>query len=255
MNRPQMARHYKRSPLVEAVFEFMPISAELDDAGLAALRLASSEYQDETVEQGVLQRVDFSPTGPVSSKTEARPPRYKRMHSSKTMLVQFSRELFCFNALVPYTHYLDYKPEIERLFSEYVRAARPRGVLFLGQRYLNRIMLPTDAADPSEYLALYPRMSPSTRRQKPMFLQIEAEQFAEGGHVLATLSYQGPDGATKRPTYVLDLYARTGERPAIDFLWPNVSTWHDFAHDALTKAFESSIEDEARSLFGLEESR
>jgi len=250
MNRPQMARQYKRSPLVEAVFEFMPISAGLDDAGMAALRRASADYSEEKVEQNILQRVDISPARPPRSTTVHQAVRYKRTHTSKTKLAQFSSELFCFNALVPYTHYRDYKPEIERLFAEYVRSARPTGVRFLGQRYINKILLPTDDADPSDYLAIHPKMNTPTRR---IFLQMEAAQLAKGGHLLASLSYQGPDVATKRPTYILDLYARTGDRPAIDFLWPDVCAWHDLAHEALVKAFEASIDEKARTLLGLED--
>ena len=250
-----MAKHYKRSPLVEAVFEFTPMKAELEEVGVAQLRAASADYSQETKEQNILQQVEINPVRPPRTTTQTRPVRYKRLHPSRTKLVQFSAELFCFNALAPYTHYEEYMPEVERLFLEYVRVARPQGVLFLGQRYINKILLPPDASDPSEYFALYPRISVSPSSNPPFLLQMEAGQFSNGGRVVATLSFQGSDAATKRPTYILDLYARSGERPTIEFLWPAVRAWHDTAHDALTKTFEKSIEQTARMLFGLEDTQ
>lgn len=82
-------------------------------------------------------------------------------------MVQFANDLCAFNALRPYTHYVDYLPAMKSLVDAYAGRTKPTGVEFLGQRYSNEVLLPDVEADPSDYFASYPRIPGQDTRHPP----------------------------------------------------------------------------------------
>ena len=168
--------------------------------------------------------------------------------TDKRRMFQFGRDLCAFNALAPYTSYVDYVPEMRPLVEEYANRARPTSVLFLGQRYLNHILLPDTAADPSDYFRVYPKLGV---RHQPFAMQLQVGEVVQGMTVLS-LVFQGLDAGI-RPRYLLDLYVRTRDNPDIPFQWEKMRAWQDVAHQGIIKAFEEAISDRCRDLFGRKE--
>ena len=109
-----MAVWYGKTPLIEAVFEFSPESAVLDDEAAATLAAElQHEYSGKHDEQQFISlRFDLA-QGTAQRKQKPQQMRYRRWNTLGTRLVQVSRDLCAFNALAPYTHYVDYLPAME----------------------------------------------------------------------------------------------------------------------------------------------
>ncbi len=252
MTLAHMSRRYLRSPLVEAIFEFAPRTSAFDESSMVGLRAASDGYPNEEVIRPQGFRLEFNPSGPPVGTAHQGAERYRRWNTQRTRLAQFGQDIFCFNVLPPYGRYTEHVPEIQRLFAAYKSAAKPSGVQFLGQRYRNQILLPSQVSPASDFFTLYPKLPSGARPHPPFFLQVEMKQFPDGGQVVATIGCEEPSGPDHNPTYVLDLYARSPDNPAIDFSWDVVSEWHLQAHEAITVAFESALTDHAKRIFGAE---
>lgn len=229
-----MPVQYDRSPVVEAIFEFFVEGASIPPnvAGQIFEKL-QKDYAGKRDEQVSAAEIDLGPSGP---RVRTAKPRHRLWRTDGTALAQFAEDMFAFNALRPYTHYADYSEQIARLFQLYTELAQPSGFRFLGQRYINLVTLPSHDAHPADYFSIYPRI----RREGRIFAaQIQTHELANGTVVL-NLAFQGSD-ADDRPTYALDLYARTVRGGAVPVEWAAVKSWHDTAHAAILEAFEVAL--------------
>ena len=102
-----MGYRYSKSPLVEAVFEFAPVGAAFD--GEMAKRMDSLFLPKYSGKRDEIPTLPFA-----FEKKEGqplKPPepiiRYRRWNEKETALIQFSQSLCAFNALKPYTHFVD----------------------------------------------------------------------------------------------------------------------------------------------------
>jgi uncharacterized protein (TIGR04255 family) len=178
-------------------------------------------------------------------------PRRRMWASDGSRLVQFAEDLCAFNALRPYSHYVDYLPAIEHLFERYSVYAQPDGTRFLGHRYINQIQLPPEA-EPRDYFQVYPAIPQNmpAPAHPPFALNLQTEQL-KPGQVMMTLAFKGIEA--EKPTYILDINARTPDDPPISFNWPEVRAWHDDAHEAVKRGFEFAITEKCRQFLEPEE--
>jgi uncharacterized protein (TIGR04255 family) len=245
-----MTVRYRETPLTEAVFEFLPEGASLDLDGLARVRSELSEFAGKKDEvTGISVRLGLD-----GMQQRQEPVRYRHWNRDNTRLWQVGDDMCAFNVLKPYTHYVEYLEVMERLVRTYTAVANPKSTKMIGQRYLNRILLPSDGS-PADFFTAYPSDSAVRALGHPPFsLQMQTESLTGegGGKVFVTLVYQGLD-AGSRPTYMLDLYATSQENPPIPFAWESLKAWQDNAHGAVKRAFEFSITDRCRELLEWEE--
>lgn len=242
-----MPNRYKRAPIVEAVFEFAPTSVPkwYDGTTRQILGEVGAAYPQTDDVKVVSRSIKLGPSG-VSEQSPPREITRTRMwNSGKTRMFQFGRDLCAFNALKPYTSYDEYGPAMRPLVEEYVRRTRAPSVLFLGQRYLNHILLPDTAANPSEFFHVYPKLA--NRPHGPFAMQVQVGEVVQGTTILS-LNFQGLDAGT-RPRYLLDLYVRTKDSPEIAFEWEEMQAWQDAAHQSIIRGFEDAITDKCRELF------
>lgn len=244
-----MPTRYKNAPIAEAVYEFAPTSVPKWDEATTGQIMGTIGGPYTVRDEINVARTTFQ-VGPggVSATPEPRVTRTRMWSADRSRMVQFGRDLCAFNALRPYTSYLSYVPEMRPLVEEYAERTRPSSVLFLGQRYLNQVLLPDIAADPADYFYVYPKLSD---RHRPFAMQLQVGEVVRGTTILA-LVFQGLDAGT-RPIYLLDLYVRTPESPDIAFEWEEMRAWQDAAHQAIVTAFEGAITDRCRDLIGREE--
>ena len=239
---------------MEAVFEFVPTSATLTKDGVERLRARfASEYPKLDHLAGVEVQLRLGPTGPSALPTGKQRDRYRLWNAAKSRLLQFAEDMCAFNALAPYSHYEDYLPDIKRFFDAYVLECKAADLGHLGQRYVNRIFLPSEEAAAEDYFTLYPtfpRGAIPIARHPPVSLQVGTQQLSRG-QVTMSLHYAGSDGL--RPVYFLDLYAHWTDNSKGEFSWPSVKTWQDEAHAAVKCAFEAAITERCRELLGREE--
>jgi len=244
---------YSKSPLVEAVFEFAPVGAAFD--GEMAKRMDSLFLPKYSGKRDEIPTLPFA-----FEKKEGqplKPPepiiRYRRWNEKETALIQFSQSLCAFNALKPYTHFVDYLPEMENLFQLYTGETKAKKTLFLGQRYINIAQLPSIDEPPSDYFTVFPRIDLVVKGPQPfsMTLQVDTLPGEKRGRVTLSIVYRGNDGL--KPVYILDLYAQTENFPPIPFTWESVSLWQKEAHQPIETAFNAVLTEKGKKLFGWEE--
>ena len=243
---------YRSSPLVEAVFEVFAVPTQWSEETQQAIETAfRGEYSGK---REVLKPMELHfQMGPGLAlrgfNTEHEPDRLRLWTPDSDRMVQFAPNMCALNVLPTYSHYVDYRPELERLAKMYLDLAQPTATATLGQRYVNRVSLPADGT-PDRYFGVYPAVPESIGSRNPPFsMQVEVETLEAGGNVVLTLTSMGAEDG--HPVYVLDLYARSHARgPAT---WDDIRRWQDEAHEALKAAFEMSITEDARALFGKEE--
>lgn len=243
---------YRSPPLVEAVYEVYAGPSKASPGALEAVEAALRDAYSGQRE--VLKPVGFQlQVGPGLAlhgfHREQHPERTRLWAPSRDRMVQFATNMCALNALPPYTHYLDYVGDLQRLVETYLAVAEPQVVTLLGHRYINKVNLPRGGA-PDRFFQVYPAVPQGIAvRHPPFSMQVEVEALPGGGNVVLTLTAIGNEG--EHSVYVLDLYARSnGPVPPS---WESIRAWHDAAHLAVMSAFEMSITDEARSLFGREE--
>lgn len=237
---------YKHPPIAEAIYEFAPSSVPKWYDATPRQMIADISPTYPVKEDIVVGSATFI-VGPASVRAPQQTvvPRTRLWTSDKTRMFQFGTDLCAFNALAPYTSYYDYLPAMKPLVEMYAARTRAPTVQFLGQRYLNQILLPNVDADPADYFTMYPRI---TTKHHPFSMQLGVGEVLHGNAVLA-LHFQGLDAGTK-PRYLLDIYVRTRDNPPIAFQWVEMQAWQDVAHQAVLKAFEGAITDPCRDLFG-----
>lgn len=248
-----MTTRYRDAPLVEAVFEFAPQRVDFPPAEANLLRdELSATYSGRSDEHQPFGAIQVRVTGrEASAQPTLAAPRRRMWTPDGSRLVQFAADLCAFNVLSPYSHYVDYLPAIADFVGRYSTHAHPDGTRFLGHRYINQIRLPAEA-HPRDYFAVYPTIPEQipTPRHAPFALNLQTEALSQG-QVMMSLAFQGVEA--ERPTYLLDIYARTSDDPTIGFNWPEVRAWHDEAHDAVKRGFEFAITDQCRQFLGVEE--
>jgi uncharacterized protein (TIGR04255 family) len=235
---------YKKSPIVEAVYEFAPTSPNWYEATPSQIANAIGHFYPKRSTVETVNAILEVNASKVSATAQPSVTRWRLATNEGDRMVQFGRDLCAFNALRPYSSYADYLPAMKQLVEEYGTHARPTDVFFLGQRYLNQVLLPDLNAHPADFFRAYPRL---TSLHRPFSLQLQVGEVVQGGTVLS-LIFQGLD-AGKKPLYLLDLYVRSINNPDIPFQWDEMRVWQDAAHQAIATAFESAITDRCRELF------
>lgn len=246
---------YRKTPLTEAIFEFIPGEASLSVEGREDIdRAFAEEFSGPKEDLVGGMAFEFSIAQGELRKTGTQPTRFRRWNQDKTRLFQIADDMCAFNVLRPYTHYVEYLPFMERLVRLFTEKARPKSIKLLGQRYLNRVLLPPGAS-PADFFTVYPGSDQVRSLGNPGFaLQMQTEAMAGGaGQVVLALAYQGID-ASGQLAYMLDLYARSIDNPPVPFAWEVGKAWQDVAHDAVKRAFEFAITDRCRELLEREES-
>lgn len=245
-----MAVQYDNTPLLEAVFEVYTTGAASTEgfqADLEAkLRPAYSGKRELIEPVGV--HVQLGPGSKLTQGVLKVPPRVRLWSADSDRMVQFGADMCAFNALPPYRHFAGYQPAFRELVDAFLDATHAASVNALGQRYINRILLPP-RSEAATYFAFYPKLPDDVARTHPPFSMLVQAAPADGGAVVVNLTYQGLQG--DRPAYVLDLYARTEVERSPQ--WQQIESWQRRAHDAIVKCFEMAITAESSTLLGRRE--
>lgn len=242
-----MGLHYDKSPLVEAVFEVYAVPTAPAQAAPGGLegKLRSAYAGKREVLQALGVHVQLGPGPNVSQDLVRSPDRVRLWSDDGRRMVQFGADMCALNALPPYGHFEDYQPAFKQLFQAFADEVRPGQIAALGQRYINRIVLPR-ASEAATYFTVYPRLPEDVARTHPPFSMLVHAGNLSDGAVVLTLTYQGLH--SEQPTYILDLYARSDTRRAAD--WDAVHAWHREAHEAIVRCFESALTPSCQLLLG-----
>jgi uncharacterized protein (TIGR04255 family) len=162
-------------------------------------------------------------------------------------LVQVGRDILVINRLRPYSEFAEWRPDFVEMLALYQELAQPSSFARVGVRYLNKIVVPEPEVELSNYFRLYPEVPEGLGSPHGAFLlRVETTPPAYPDHeFVATFGTSETDDG--QPALLLDLYDMA---KAPDGALDRIVDLVDEAHVNVAAAFEHSITDEARRLFG-----
>jgi uncharacterized protein (TIGR04255 family) len=157
MARPR--EHLEHAPIAEAVIDFRVLPREdvtVDHfAGLTPH--IGSQYNQATLMQSIQARFGIDRGLPVKPTQVQSTVGW--MYQMGGAVAQFRTNGFTFSKLEPYTTWDDVFGEAQRLWSIYLKIARPLEAKRLAVRYINRLRVPS-ATDLRDYLEAPPVLPP-----------------------------------------------------------------------------------------------
>ena len=243
-----MRKRFQNPPIAEAVFEvFVPRCPTWDEKTNELL--ASSFSKELNGRRENLQihglSIDFGPTGAKSIENST--PRTRLWNQECARMIQFGPEMCALNALPPYTQFEDYIPQFEALVRAYLSATGSQSLSWIGQRYINKVVLPNAEEDPQNIFSIYPNLPTEVREKHPPFaIQVEVMRLPEAT-ITVNLQFQGMQ-AEGKPSYILDIYAKS--ILSMNANSSEIISWNNKIHDQLYRAFLFCIpEIHAKRLF------
>ena len=165
-------------------------------------------------------------------------------NAERSRAVQFGSEMCTYNVRKPYGAFEDHLPVTKDILAAYIDVMKPRGIGWVGQRYVNLIALPPTLA-PSSFFEIYPRLPAGfLDEHRPCAVQVETAKF-DHGTVVANLGLLVLEPT--RALYTLDIYARSTAEVPLDV--DAIVRWQQTAHVEVVNSFELTITSEARALF------
>lgn len=243
-----MPRHYTNPPVVEALAEVYFVEANWDMAipGLFYERIRDRFPKRRQVGQ-VSVNVEIGPQGIDPKLAQSSMARVQFLTDDESQIVQVGQDVLVVNQLRPYPRFPDWSPLVAEMLAIYREVARPTGFSRVGVRYINKVVLPGDVFELSDYFKLYPEVPDELGSPYgPFVMRVESHPPLHMDHALSTTfgSSETDDG---KPALLLDFYD-TLALPSpgnLDLVPQFVSD----AHDNIEAAFEHTIGDKARELF------
>lgn len=84
---------------------------------------------------------------------------YRFDAENKARVLKIWPHLFVFSHLAPYSNWNDFSDEAKSIWRNFRSCFQPKGIKFIGLRYLNRIEIPESSFEASDYLSTYPKIN------------------------------------------------------------------------------------------------
>ena len=171
------------------------------------------------------------------------------LHDDERQLVQVRAQGFSFNRLAPYSSLDDYLPEIKRTWQLYVEMATPVETRNVGLRYINRILLPTEAGkvELDEFLKIGPRLAGEEALELTGFLIQHAAVEKDTGHqVNLVLTSQAPENEKLPVIFDIGVTTPLREEPGN---WPAIRQTVDSLRRLKNRIFQDTLTDKCLQLF------
>ena len=250
MNAP--ALKLRNPPIVEAVVDVdcdTPPGFDLDAVEEQARERFRDRYPKSR--KRFMHELEVTTRAEALSKLSASQAvqAFQFLDDDERQLVQVRMQGFSFNRLAPYTSLDDYLPEIERTWRLYVKLVTPVETREVRLRYINRILLPTEAGkvELEEYLKIGPRLPDEKALELTGFLVQQAAVEPETGHrVNLTLTAQSPENG-KLPV-ILDIAAASALRAPPDD-WQGIRQTVDRLRGLKNRTFRTTLTQKCLQLF------
>ena len=238
---------YTKPPLVEALCEVYAQDAPgWSDSSAQRLEERFRNAFSGEAETLELRGVEFELGTELEARQRAISSVRRRLWTMNgDRMIQFEAGMCAYNVLGQYSTFEAYAADIKDFVAGYLAEARPTALRWTGQRYINKVVLPRDEANPSMYFTIYPSL-PASTTHRPFALQVVMEQF-QGGQVVLNLTYRSQEAEGE--VYLLEIYARTVEK--IEPEATRILDWQRAAHTAVRSVFETAITNRARQLLGV----
>ncbi len=242
----------RNAPIVEAVLDIdcdSPPGFDLDALEERARERFRDRYPKSR--KRFLHELEFATKAAALSKLATRQTvqALQFLHDDEVQLVQVRAQGFSFNRLAPYSSLDDYLPEIERTWRLYVEMATPVATRIVRLRYINRILVPTEAGkvELDEFLKFGPRLADEKALELRGFLIQHAAIEKDTGHQInLVLTAQAPENE-KLPV-ILDISVANPLREEPDN-WPAVRQTVESLRRLKNRIFLNMLTDKCLQLF------
>jgi len=246
-----MGRKYRNPPVVEALCEFQFIPSQPWDITILGLIYERIKDKFPKKQQQFGVGIQLQPTDRgVEHRIEPVPPRIQFRKEDETALIQIAPDLLVVNQLKPYPTWENFKSVILENFNVYREIANPKGFRRIGLRYINIFEFDKLGIELTEYFRYYPSIPEDLLQTHTSFLVRVELPFEDGNEILILTLGSIVPSKPDVISLVLDIdYAMI--KPDYISL-DSIVEWLERAHKQVERAFESSITDKTRDLFGKE---
>ena len=242
---------YNNPPIVEAILD---IKTNLPpDIFLSHLQ----EFQDFVKSDYPVKKERRSFEGGVQFKSGSA-PEFKAsqekvdgflFHSEDNKsIVQVRLDGFTFNKLRPYSNWEEFSSESKRLWTQYLKIAKPSSVARIALRYINRIELPMPFSDFKEYILTAPEVAGGIPQGLAGFfvrLAIPNEEIGATAIVIETIEPIKPDTNKLPLIFDLDVFKSVSMAPDTEKIWVTLNQLREYKN----QIFERSLTDKTKELF------
>ena len=162
LTSPPASGRYSRAPIVEAVIDLrvsLDRAITLDD--LAKVHAQESQRYPQVKKRMEVQgEIGLEETG-VRAAAFGTQTGHVLTSTDEKHIAQIRLDGFSFSRLAPYDSWAPFHDEAMRLWTLYRQIASPEFVTRLGVRYINRLDIPSQIIEITDYLRTSPEISPA----------------------------------------------------------------------------------------------
>lgn len=238
-------RIYENPPIAEAVCEIRYSSEDWDPTipGRMQERLGeryNGKPQEQRLIQTDLRQVD-APDGPGVEFQGLQQTRIQLRDISERRVLSIADNALSVSDLEPYSGWEEFFARIEEAIRTFGELVQSLSISRIGVRYINRISVSEDPVDLHEYFQVSPQLPEGLDVAMQAFLSRSESRYDDGPGL--TVTFASSEGA-----FILDLDV-WNEVEAISNLEDVLEIVCDLRNRERV-AFENSITDKARELFG-----
>lgn len=163
-------------------------------------------------------------------------------------IVQVRLDGFTFNKLRPYSNWEKFNTEAKRLWTQYVKIAKPSSVSRIALRYINRIELPMPFSDFKEYILTAPEVATGIPQGLAGFfvrLAIPNEDIGATAIVIETIEAIKTDTNKLPLIFDLDVFKSVSMAPDTDKIWVILNQLREYKN----QIFDKSLTEKTKELF------
>lgn len=242
-----MNKHYKLSPIIEAVCEFRydpifpwdstipgflyeKIKGKFPKKG----KLVYNELKVNPDTKGGLQQ-QFT----IIERTQF-------LREDEKLFVQVSENFLAFNKLKPYSSWSEFYQIIQEISKIYFELSNPKGFQRIGLRFINQIEFPTISSELKDYFNLYPKIGEKLP-QKLESLMMGITFVFENGRDIARVVLANTKVEKEKLAFILDIDYFLNKPGAI--VLEKAQDWVNNAHTQVENIFEEALTNTTKKLF------
>jgi uncharacterized protein (TIGR04255 family) len=242
-----MTEKYPNPPIVEAICEFKFKPDQSWDATLPGLVYASVREEYPHREQQNLPDITVSTIEGGIKQDVVAIQIMSFYNSDRTRFIRLGVDTVSIHCLHPYPTWSVFRPKIEDVYNKVRLITGPISLRRIGLRFVNRIIIPKQSFELSEYFNFRPNLGEGLGQKIIGFTMGCVLPFREDKDICKVKLSSSSADAPGSMAFILDLdYSLENA----DQLQPeNTLSWIEEAHGSVERIFENSITDNLRSLF------
>lgn len=243
-----MTRKLKNAPLVEAICEFRFDLENMFDPTLPGIIYSSIKDSFPIRKQRNIGTP--VPVKDIPTQSEIKViPLAQFYNKEETMLVQVGGNFLTVNCVKEYPTWEKFKPQITKVLEIYLQEIKPKEIIRIGLRNINKINIPGEDVNVEENFTFAPRLPENISTPFSHF-NVHIETFLhEYRDVLIMKNTSLIPEKENHLTFMLDLEYAMNKHKGIKLETNAINGWLEIAHQELYNAFQYSVTPKLMNLF------